>query len=56
MRSINQDECESVGGGFVRTAIMVGSLIVWAYANRASLVEIGQEAMARDAELYAEHS
>ncbi|MBN8223437.1 MAG: hypothetical protein J0L89_01305 [Xanthomonadales bacterium] len=56
MRSIDQDECETVSGGFIRTAFTIGAVIAWAYANRASLVEIGGAAKARDAELDAEHS
>lgn len=54
MRHLNDDECGAVSGGF-RVVIAAGALIAWAFANRADLVEMGQAAMARDAELDAEH-
>lgn len=55
MRNLNRTECESVDGGF-RVAALLGALVAWSFANRAELVEIGQAAKARDAELDAEHS
>ena len=55
MRHLNRTECESVDGGF-RVAALLGALVAWSFANRAELVEIGQAAKARDAELDAEHS
>ena len=55
MRDMNHNECESVTGGF-RVIALFGALAAWAFANRSALVEIGQAADERDAELDAEHS
>ena len=54
MRHLNSDECSEVSGG-LRIIIPLGALLAWSFANRTDLVEIGKAAMARDAELDAEH-
>jgi len=51
---MSRNECEAVTGGWA-LLIPIGAVLAWAFANRAALVEIGQAASARNAELDAAH-
>lgn len=55
MRDLKVAELDAVEGGWWQVVVAIAVTGAWAWENRSDLMEVGDAAIARNAQLNAEH-